>query len=94
MALNQQNNLTEKPKIRFEKRISAENFFRNTELSTPDGYLIEKFNFQPVKKKNTYSGNVHDSAREKGKKRALKSKCEKFVKRPRINFHGKFGLFR
>ena len=49
VPLNKQNNFAEKPKITFEKQISAENFFRKTELSTPDGYLIEKFNFQPVK---------------------------------------------
>ena len=90
MALNKQNNFAEKPKFTFEKQISAEIFFRKTELSTPDGYLIEKFNFQLVKSKNTYRENVHDSAREEGKKWALKSKCEKFVNRHTIDFHGKF----
>ena len=49
VALYKQNNFAEKQKITFEKQISAENFFRKTELSTPDGYLIEKFNFQPLK---------------------------------------------
>ena len=91
MPLNKQNDFT--PKITFRRQISAEKICRKTELSTPDGYLIEKFNFQPVKLKNTYRENVHDSARENGKKWALKSKCEKFVKRPTIDFHGKFGLF-
>ena len=49
VPLNKQYCFAEKPKITFEKQISAEKFFRKTELSTPDAYLIEKFNFQPVK---------------------------------------------
>ena len=47
--LNKQNNFAENPKITFERQISAEKICRKTELSTADGYLIEKFNFQPVK---------------------------------------------
>ena len=46
--MNKQNDFAEKPKLTLERQISAEKFYRKTELSTPVGYLIKKLNFQPV----------------------------------------------
>ena len=59
-ALEKQNTSAEKPKMRNLRR----KIWRQIELSTQYGYLIEKINFQPLQQKNTYRQKDHDSASE------------------------------
>ena len=46
---NKQHNFAENQKLHLKDKFTPKIFFRKTELSTPDGYLIEKFNYQPLK---------------------------------------------